>query len=203
MNLDDANGRRAFALPGSTLHYGPDKIVDVEHIDLHLTPDLERHCLDAVCTTTVRALDEPVSMLSLNAVDLQIASVERDGKALRFTPRGDRLDVHSIRRLRRSSRRRSQSRIALPIRVTGSFSSSPHPSIRTKCDTRGRSAKTKTRAIGFPVLTTRTKSKRRRPRSPFRKDSLRSQTARWSSGATKAERRSSVTDKISRIRPIS
>ena len=94
MTHDDANGRRAFALPGSTLHYGPDKTVDVEHIDLQLTPDFERRRLDAVCTTTVRALDEPVSMLSLDAVDLEIASVERDGKALRFTPRGDRLDVY-------------------------------------------------------------------------------------------------------------
>jgi aminopeptidase N len=91
---DDTNGRRAFALPGSTLHYGPDKTVDVEHIDLQLAPDLERRRLDAVCTTTVRALDEPVSMLSLDAVDLNVTSVERDGKALRFTPRGDRLDVY-------------------------------------------------------------------------------------------------------------
>ncbi|HET9392291.1 MAG TPA: M1 family metallopeptidase [Candidatus Rubrimentiphilum sp.] len=90
---DDANGRRAFALPGSTLHYGPDKTVDVEHIDLRLTPDLEQRRLDAVCTTTVRALDEPVSILSLDAVDLDVTSVERDGKALRFTPRGGRLDV--------------------------------------------------------------------------------------------------------------
>ncbi len=94
MTLDDANGRRAFALPGSTLHYGPDKTVDVEHIDLQLTPDLERCRLDGVCTTTVRALDEPVSVLPLDAVDLEIASAERDGKPLRFTPRGDRLDVH-------------------------------------------------------------------------------------------------------------
>src|SRR5947209_12960709 len=91
---DDANGRRAFALPGSTLHYGPDKTVDVEHIDLQLTPDLEKRRLDAVCTTTVRALDEPVKMLSLDAVDLVVTSVERDGKALGFTSRGDRLEVH-------------------------------------------------------------------------------------------------------------
>jgi aminopeptidase N len=94
MTLDDANGRRAFALPGSTLHYGPDKTVDVEHIDLQLTPDLERRKLDAVCTTTVRALDEPVPVLKLDAVDLAIVSIECDGKSLAFTVRDDRLDVH-------------------------------------------------------------------------------------------------------------
>ena len=93
MTFDENNERRAFALPGSTLHYGPDKTVDVEHIDLHLVPDLERGRLEGVCTTTVRALDEPVAMLTLDAVDLNVSSVESNGRALKFTPRGDRLDV--------------------------------------------------------------------------------------------------------------
>lgn len=93
MTADSANGRRAFALPGSTLHYGPDKTVDVEHIDLRLTPDLEARRLDGVCSTTVRALDEPVNSLSLDAVDLNVESVTRDGKPLEFRPRGDRLEI--------------------------------------------------------------------------------------------------------------
>ncbi len=94
MSFDDANERRAFALPGSTLHYGPDKTVDVQHIDLNLAPDVERRRLEGVCTTTVRALDEPVAMLTLDAVDLNVSSVESDGRKLKFTARGDRLDVH-------------------------------------------------------------------------------------------------------------
>jgi aminopeptidase N len=94
MSFDGTIERRAFALPGSTLHYGPDKTVDVEHIDLHLVPDLERRRLEGVCTTTVRALDEAVAVLTLDAVDLNVASVESDGRPLKFTARGDRLDVH-------------------------------------------------------------------------------------------------------------
>jgi aminopeptidase N len=94
MTTDDtAAGHRAFALPGSSLRYGPDKLVDVVHIDLHLVPDLEAATLEGACTTTVRALDEPVPMLVLDAVDLQIASVERDGKPQRFVKRGKRLEI--------------------------------------------------------------------------------------------------------------
>ncbi|HKU66658.1 MAG TPA: M1 family aminopeptidase [Candidatus Baltobacteraceae bacterium] len=93
MALDESSAHRDFALPGATLRYGPDKTVDVSHIDLYLEPDLERKHLDGVCTTTVLALDEAVHSLTLDAVDLQIASVERDGKPLRFTADGRRLHV--------------------------------------------------------------------------------------------------------------
>lgn len=93
MILDESSSHREFALPGSTLRYGPDKSVDVVHIDLYLQPDLERAHLDGTCTTTVRALDETVASLKLDAVDLQIESVERAGKALRFTTDGKHLTI--------------------------------------------------------------------------------------------------------------
>lgn len=91
--VDEADGHRAFALPGARLQYGPDKTVDVEHIDLHLMPDLATHALQGICTTIVRALDEPVSSLALNAVDLDVSAVERDGRPQRFVRRGDLLEV--------------------------------------------------------------------------------------------------------------
>jgi aminopeptidase N len=90
---DDSGTHRSFALPGARLQYGPDKAVDVEHIELHLVPDLERHTLDGVCTTTVRPFDEPVERLELDAVDLAIESVQRDGKPLAFAVRGDKLEI--------------------------------------------------------------------------------------------------------------
>ena len=93
MSLDESSAHRDFALPGSRLRYGPDKTVDVRHIDLYLRPDLERAHLDGVCTTTVRALDEPVSALSLDAIDLRVEAVERDGKPLRFSSNGKQLAV--------------------------------------------------------------------------------------------------------------
>ncbi|HEY5350375.1 MAG TPA: M1 family aminopeptidase [Candidatus Lustribacter sp.] len=90
---DEADGHRAFALPGARYQYGPDKRVDVEHIDLHLEPDLQLLSLDGVCTTTVRAYDEPVDRLVLDAVDLQVACVEQGGRPLRFTRRDDVLEI--------------------------------------------------------------------------------------------------------------
>ncbi|MEO6914100.1 MAG: M1 family aminopeptidase [Candidatus Baltobacteraceae bacterium] len=90
---DDTSTHRAFALPGASLQYGPDKIVEVEHIDLHLTPDLEQHRLDGICTTTVRALDEDVHDLVLNAVDLQVSAVTCEQRPLKFARRDDRLTV--------------------------------------------------------------------------------------------------------------
>jgi aminopeptidase N len=80
---DERNGQQAFALPGARSHYGPDKLVAVEHIDLHLTPHLDDESLDGVCTMTVRALDEPVARLTLDAVDLEVSSVEHAGFAAR------------------------------------------------------------------------------------------------------------------------
>jgi aminopeptidase N len=92
--MRDTNEHLPFALPGTRPHYGPDKIVAVEEIDLHLTPDFDAETLDGLCSTTVRAFDEPVSRLTLDAVDLAIESVEgacefarRNGKLeLRFDP---------------------------------------------------------------------------------------------------------------------
>jgi aminopeptidase N len=67
--------------------------VEVEHIALRLEPDLETRTLEGLCTTTVRAFDEPVERLVLNAIDLEIASVQRDGHPLRFDRRDGTLVI--------------------------------------------------------------------------------------------------------------
>jgi len=90
MLRDDRGEHQAFALPGARPQYGPDKIVAVEHIDLHVTPHLESESLDGVCTLTVRALDEPVARLTLDAVDLEIFRVE---PAATFQSRDGKLDI--------------------------------------------------------------------------------------------------------------
>ena len=90
MLRDDRDEHQAFALPGARPHYGPDKIVSVEHIDLHVTPDFENESLAGVCTLTVRALDEPVSRLTLDAVDLEILGVE---PASKFHARDGKLEI--------------------------------------------------------------------------------------------------------------
>ncbi len=80
---DETNEHQPFALPGARPQFGPDKIVAVEHIDLHLTPNFADESLDGVCTMTVRALDEPVQHLTLDAVDLDVSRVERLSDAAR------------------------------------------------------------------------------------------------------------------------
>jgi aminopeptidase N len=90
MTRDDREEHQAFALPGARPHYGPDKLVDVEHIDLHLTPDFESESLEGVCALTVRALDEAVPRLTLDAVDLEIARVE---PASSFAVRSGKLEI--------------------------------------------------------------------------------------------------------------
>jgi aminopeptidase N len=96
--------RRAFALPGATPQYGPDKVVDVEHIDIHAVVDFESATLDARCTTTIRALDEEVAQIALDAVDLRVRSVERSGRAQQYANRGERLEIQLDPPLRPSER---------------------------------------------------------------------------------------------------
>ena len=95
MSLRDesASGHRAFALPGSRYQYGPDRVVEVEHIDLHLTPDIENRTLNGVCTTTVRAFDDAVDRLTLDAVDMEILFVKRDGEDQAFESRSRQLEI--------------------------------------------------------------------------------------------------------------
>ncbi|HEX3672231.1 MAG TPA: M1 family metallopeptidase [Candidatus Cybelea sp.] len=87
---DDRSEHYPFALPGARPQYGPDKVVAVEEIDLHLTPDLATESLDGIATIAVRAFDEPVARLTLDAVDLAISRV--DGAA-RFSARDGKLEV--------------------------------------------------------------------------------------------------------------
>ena len=85
---------RSFALPGARPQFGPDKTVDVLHIDLRLSPDIERERMDGVCTTTVRAIEDPVDRLVLDAVDLDIRSVTAsDGRALTYRSTAETLEI--------------------------------------------------------------------------------------------------------------
>lgn len=89
--IEDAH--RAFALPGARDRYGPDKTVEVEEIVLTLEPRFNERVLDGVCTTRLRALDEPVERLAFDAVDLAISSVTRDGQPQRYVARDGHLEI--------------------------------------------------------------------------------------------------------------
>ncbi len=93
------NDHRPFALAGALPHYGPDKVVDVVHIDLRLRPDLGAKSLDAVCTQTVEAIEDGVARVRLDAVDLDVTSVTLDGGALRFESTSQSLTIDFARPL--------------------------------------------------------------------------------------------------------
>ncbi len=90
---DDASERRAFPLPGASDHYAPDRVVDVEHIGLDVRVDLEGESLEGTCTIALRVLDQPLERLELDAVDMVVERVERDGQPLDFTHRDGRLAI--------------------------------------------------------------------------------------------------------------
>jgi aminopeptidase N len=85
---------RPFPLAGARPQYGPDKAVDVLHIDLYLRPDLAAKSLDGVCTTTVEALDDDVRVVRLDAVDLLVEAVDDGaGAALAYRSTSDALTI--------------------------------------------------------------------------------------------------------------
>jgi aminopeptidase N len=96
---DETNEHQPFALPGARPQFGPDKVVAVEHIDLQLTPNFADESLDGVCTMTVRAFDEAVPRLTLDAVDLEVSRVERLSgephavRELPFAARQEKLEI--------------------------------------------------------------------------------------------------------------
>jgi aminopeptidase N len=86
--------RRAFPLPGARAHYGPDRVVRVEHIELRLRPDIARAILEGEVTTRVRAIEGDVRRLRLDAVDLEIRAVrDRAGTPLAFRAQSGTLTI--------------------------------------------------------------------------------------------------------------
>jgi aminopeptidase N len=84
---------RPFALPDARPQYGPDKTVDVLHIHLDLRPDIAAARLDARCSTTVRAIEDGVSRLVLDAVDLHVQGVFAGERALPFRSTSETLEI--------------------------------------------------------------------------------------------------------------
>src|SRR5262249_25943762 len=67
--------RRTYALADAKPHFAPDRPCDIVHIALTLQLDIAQQSLRGTSTTTVRAVQEAVPGLTLDAVDLQIAQV--------------------------------------------------------------------------------------------------------------------------------
>lgn len=62
----DAAGRRKFA---------PDRLVDILHLKIDLTPDFKARSIKAAATLTLKPIEKPLSELSLDAVSLAVDKV--------------------------------------------------------------------------------------------------------------------------------
>ncbi len=66
-----------------TVHYAPDRQVDVRHIKLDVTPDFVKRTVRGTATLTVAPISKPVSVLRLDAFDLSIKNVRCDGAKIK------------------------------------------------------------------------------------------------------------------------
>ena len=75
----------SFYLPQAKPQYAPDRLVDVEHIKLEITVDLQAKILRGTCTTDFRAVAPDATKLTFDAVDLVVEEVfDASGAELRF-----------------------------------------------------------------------------------------------------------------------
>lgn len=77
-------------LPGHRLPEGPERSVrerdfHIEHYKAELAFDMQKEEIAGTATVTLLSLRSPLSELALDAADLSISRVERDGKPAKFT----------------------------------------------------------------------------------------------------------------------
>ncbi|NMG08958.1 M1 family metallopeptidase [Brasilonema sp. UFV-L1] len=92
--FDTKNNRyKSFELPGAKPHYNPDRPGQVEHIFLDLSLDIVNKRYNGSCSITLKPIRNSVDHLNLDAVNLNIESVQVDGKAQKFEYDGQQLSI--------------------------------------------------------------------------------------------------------------
>jgi len=89
----ETNGHKSFELPGARPHYNPDRPGQVEHIFLDLVLDIPQRTCRGTCSIRVMPVRNGIDHLSLDAVSLNIQSVEVDGVAQQFDYDGEQLHI--------------------------------------------------------------------------------------------------------------
>lgn len=92
-SFDDNNGRKSFELPGAKPHYNPDRPGQVEHIFLNLNLDIPNQSYQGTCQIRLKPVRSGVDRLTLDAVNLQINSVQIDGTTQAFDYDGEQLQI--------------------------------------------------------------------------------------------------------------
>ncbi|HEY9902570.1 MAG TPA: M1 family metallopeptidase [Candidatus Sericytochromatia bacterium] len=89
----EKNGHKSFELPGARPHYNPDRPGQVEHIFLDLILDIPHQSFSGTCTITVMPVRNGIHQLTLDAVNLNIQSVQVEGTPQPFDYDGEQLHV--------------------------------------------------------------------------------------------------------------
>lgn len=87
------NRHRSFELPGARPHYTPDRPGQVEHIRLDLDLDIPHQRYQGTCTIRLNPIRAGIHHLTLDAVNLQIHSVQVDQATQAFDYDGEQLQV--------------------------------------------------------------------------------------------------------------
>ncbi len=85
--------RKSFELPGARPHYNPDRPGQVEHIFLDLNLDLPNQSYYGKCSITLTPISDGIDRLILDAVNLNIQSVQVDEVSQNFDYDGEQLSV--------------------------------------------------------------------------------------------------------------
>jgi len=90
----DNNGHKSFELPGAKPHYNPDRPGQVEHIFLDLNLDIPNQSYAGTCTIQLKPIRSGIDRLTLDAVSLNIHSVQIDATSTTYDYDGQQLQVH-------------------------------------------------------------------------------------------------------------
>ncbi|MBD2677566.1 MULTISPECIES: M1 family metallopeptidase [Nostoc] len=89
----DNNGHKPFELPGAKPHYSPDRPGQVEHIFLDLSLDIPGQSCQGSCSIRLLPIRNGIDRLTLDAVNLNIESVQVDEVAQNFDYDGEQLSI--------------------------------------------------------------------------------------------------------------
>ncbi|QMS90635.1 M1 family metallopeptidase [Nostoc edaphicum CCNP1411] len=89
----DNNGHKPFELPGARPQYNPDRPGQVEHIFLDLSLDIPKLCYQGSCSIRLLPIRNGIDSLTLDAVNLNIESVQVDEVPQSFDYDGEQLSI--------------------------------------------------------------------------------------------------------------
>jgi aminopeptidase N len=89
----DNNEHKPFELPGARPHYNPDRPGQVEHIFLDLSLDIPKLCYQGSCSIRLLPIRNGIDRLTLDAVNLNIESVQVDEVPQNFDYDGEQLSI--------------------------------------------------------------------------------------------------------------